>query len=813
MSSWIVSGAGTTTANGTYDQAGTYNGQPYYQLDSGHCLYFVNGGWTLGPALGNVLEAFYGDGTTLPGGGWLLGPAGASPAPVVAPGENPIPSPYAHTWALTIESPASGATVGGTLDAQWLLSTDDSVGGPYDIWLDGYVEDTRGRYAAIPLTKFIYNGGASGLLSVDMSALANGPGALGLVAYPSPGTPRLAGAEEPIIIGTVAPTGSPPTCSILHPSNGATVSGPLSVSVQANSAAGLASVSLFQDYGLSGQAPLGTQALEGTASGATFVWHTNSVANGVHTLTAIATDINTLTSTPHTISVAVNNVTGGDTTPPSITITAPPNGATVAGVVPLVATITDEQSGVDHAILYADGAPQGTLGPSATGSTYTWPWDSRQFLNGPCTLGIEAWDNAGNHATASISVTAVNALADQTRVLYTLDPSTVAGSDWTTAHKALCIEVPDVHAADLPSDPAAQYNVTLYRECPIALSPPDYAKMQRLTAFRSGSPAGTGSVVRWAMVAVPRQAWAYWTTGSTAVLRIGVLDNGNLVILTTGPAALYQFVGTGLMELADLSGLSPVPTDMAVVPGKVIVTTGTSLHVYDQVTGHLDFTVTPGQGITAINQLVAHDTDLYLVCAMATGGALFNFTYPDFSAIATWTSALERVLVNTANGNEVLAGDSAGKIVALSSGRLSVAYDTGQSGGVTAFGLNGATLYAGTGTSGLVFKRVGGAWAQAADLDWASVAAIVPFRGWTYLAGPSAQLWRESADLSWNLSVAVPGSTAVNAMLATSKPPALWLATSNASNARLVRLEFGAAGDLVCGAQPPNLQFKALRDE
>ena len=96
--------------------------------------------------------------------------------------------------------------------------------------------------------------------------------------------------------------------------------------------------------------------------------------------------------------------TGGDTTHPAISITAPANAATVSGTVMVAATVTDTValSGVQFTV---DGS---NLGNVQTGPSYSISWDSTRVANGPHSISVVATDTSGSTATSSISVTVNN---------------------------------------------------------------------------------------------------------------------------------------------------------------------------------------------------------------------------------------------------------------------------------------------------------------------------------------------------------------------------------------------------------------------
>src|SRR5439155_25113533 len=69
-------------------------------------------------------------------------------------------------------------------------------------------------------------------------------------------------------------------------------------------------------------------------------WNTTLSANGSHTVTAVARDAAGNTATSAAVIVTVTNPMP-DTTPPTVAITAPAAGATVAGTVTVSARATD----------------------------------------------------------------------------------------------------------------------------------------------------------------------------------------------------------------------------------------------------------------------------------------------------------------------------------------------------------------------------------------------------------------------------------------------------------------------------------------
>ena len=86
-----------------------------------------------------------------------------------------------------------------------------------------------------------------------------------------------------------------------------------------------------------------------------------------------------------------------DTVAPTVSITAPANGATLVGNVKIVAAATDAVSGVASVAFYVDGGLVGT----ASGSPWQIPWNARKATSGQHVLTAVARDRAGNSTTSA----------------------------------------------------------------------------------------------------------------------------------------------------------------------------------------------------------------------------------------------------------------------------------------------------------------------------------------------------------------------------------------------------------------------------
>ncbi|MGA2279704.1 MAG: S8 family serine peptidase [Verrucomicrobiota bacterium] len=182
-----------------------------------------------------------------------------------------------------------------------------------------------------------------------------------------------------------------PTVSITAPTNGAQVSGTITVAANASDNVGVVGVQFLLDG-----ANLGA---EDTVSPYSVSWVTTGSSNGSHTLSAVARDAAGNRAT-NNITVTVNN----DTTPPSVTMTAPTNGAQVTGTITVTATASDNISVVGVQFLL-DGV---NLGAEDTVAPYSVSWATTNSSNGSHALAAIARDAAGNRATNSVTVTVMN---------------------------------------------------------------------------------------------------------------------------------------------------------------------------------------------------------------------------------------------------------------------------------------------------------------------------------------------------------------------------------------------------------------------
>jgi fibronectin type 3 domain-containing protein len=223
-------------------------------------------------------------------------------------------------------------------------------------------------------------------------------------------------------INPPAPDTTPPTVAVTSPANGATVGGTVTVSANATDNVAVASVQ-FQLDGSNLGSPV-------TTAPYSVSWNTTTAGAGNHSLTAIATDTSGNSATSAPVAVVVNNA---DTTPPTVGITSPANGATVGGTINVTANATDNVA-VASVQFQLDGANLGS--PVAT-APYSISWNTTGATAGNHTLTAIATDTSGNAATSSaVSVIVSNSDTIPPTVSMTapLAGSTVSGSVTVSAN-------------------------------------------------------------------------------------------------------------------------------------------------------------------------------------------------------------------------------------------------------------------------------------------------------------------------------------------------------------------------------------------
>jgi hypothetical protein len=186
---------------------------------------------------------------------------------------------------------------------------------------------------------------------------------------------------------------TPPAASITAPANGATISGNgIGFTASASDPSGIQKVRFWIDstyLGYDSAAPYAR------------IWNSTAFTNGPHTLKIEAWD-NAANARSVTIGVTVSNA---DAVPPTVSLTSPPNGATVSGSAVSISARAADNIAVQKVRFWVDGT---YLGYDST-APYAMSWNTTTATNGAHALKVQAVDNAGNvSAYATVSVTVSN---------------------------------------------------------------------------------------------------------------------------------------------------------------------------------------------------------------------------------------------------------------------------------------------------------------------------------------------------------------------------------------------------------------------
>jgi hypothetical protein len=112
------------------------------------------------------------------------------------------------------------------------------------------------------------------------------------------------------------------------------------------------------------------------------------------------------TGSPNRLLYSLFSGGPSDTTPPTVSITAPTAGSTVSGTVMVDASASDDSGTVSRVDFLVDG----TLKASDTQAPFSIPWDTLTATNGSHTLTAKAYDPSGNVGTsAGVTITVSNA--------------------------------------------------------------------------------------------------------------------------------------------------------------------------------------------------------------------------------------------------------------------------------------------------------------------------------------------------------------------------------------------------------------------
>ncbi len=283
------------------------------------------------------------------------------------------------TVAMT--APASGATVSGTVTLS-ATASDPVVGGQTTSGVASVQFRIDGTNFGSPVTVPPYQ------TSWNTATATNSSHTLTAIASDVAGNQTTATTVTVTVSNTTADTQQPVT-SLTSPTASSTVQGTVTVSATASDNVGVASVRFILD-GIALGSPVTTPPYQ-------VFWNTITATNATHTLRAVATDAAGNASSSPTVNVTVANA-------PTVTLTAPTNGATLSGTAQFVAVATSP-GGNPTAQFIVDGLD---FGSPISAPPYQVFWDTTQATNGTHTVRVKATDIGGNQSTSPAATVTVS---------------------------------------------------------------------------------------------------------------------------------------------------------------------------------------------------------------------------------------------------------------------------------------------------------------------------------------------------------------------------------------------------------------------
>lgn len=277
---------------------------------------------------------------------------------------------------IVVTAPTDGATVTGPTVTISADASDDGAVTAVEFFIDGV---SVGSASTAPYST-----------SWDTTGLVDGP-----VQITAAATDDAANTSTSAPI-SVTVVNHPPTVTLTDPLDGATVNGTeVPVAASASDAAGIARVDFY-----SGTTLIGSD----TTSPYAIAWDSTTVPDGRYALSAQATNTAGFVATSASSSVTVRN----DSTPPTVSITAPAPDSTVSGTSVLIGATASDESGVTQVEFLVGSTIVGT----DTTAPYGIAWDSTTVPDGSVSITARATDPNGNvGTTAPVIVTVRNSVA------------------------------------------------------------------------------------------------------------------------------------------------------------------------------------------------------------------------------------------------------------------------------------------------------------------------------------------------------------------------------------------------------------------
>jgi hypothetical protein len=271
--------------------------------------------------------------------------------------------------SVSVTAPANGALIRGTMTV-----TANALSSATVSWVRLNMDGTQiGNRTVAPYT-----------WPVITTGYGDGPHTLIVDMMDSLG--RHASQQITVILNNTGTAVAVPVVTVTAPTNGASVSGNVTVSAQVTSARLIGSVLLSVD---------GKAVDQKTTGPYSWTLNTFTLADGQHTLNVSAVDSGGKIGY-NLITIQTNNP------PPSVVITSPSSGQSLVGTFTVNASVTAKS--IRYVALLLDGNEIG----NRTAAPFSWSWDSFKLTNGAHTLAVVAMDGNGKRGSQNITVTAGN---------------------------------------------------------------------------------------------------------------------------------------------------------------------------------------------------------------------------------------------------------------------------------------------------------------------------------------------------------------------------------------------------------------------
>ncbi len=286
-----------------------------------------------------------------------------------------------------------------------------SFAAPANITINATAADTDGT-----ISKVEFFNGATLLgqsLASPFTIAWNGVAA-GSYSLTAKATDNSGGVKTSTAVNVTVANPTPPTVSLTAPANGATFAAIASITVTATASASAGATISKVDF-FAGSTLIGTKT---GASPYSIVW--SGVTGGTYVLTAVATDSRNLITTS-----AARTITVSAPPPPTVSLTAPANGATFTppATISLAATATPGSGASILKVEFFNGA---TLLNNDQTPPFAFSWTS--VPAGTYTLTAKATDNKGSSTTSAPVTVTVAVPTPPPTVFLTLPAANVSAS-------------------------------------------------------------------------------------------------------------------------------------------------------------------------------------------------------------------------------------------------------------------------------------------------------------------------------------------------------------------------------------------------